>query len=331
MNETQALSRMIAPGTKRPNKWRGGIIQIHITRACDKSCYSCTQGSNLAGRPVMMTLENFEIACKSLVGYFGVVGVFGGNPALHPQFADICAILSKHIPYEQRGLWCNHPKGHGPLMAKTFNPYVSNLNVHQSQEAYDEFKRDWPNSRPFGLDSDSRHSPVFASMVDLGVPEAKRWELISNCDINHHWSALIGQFRGEPRAWFCEIAGAQSMLQQDRPCPTCRGTNPVFTNCPTCAGSGRYPDTGFYPHPGWWKEPMQHFASQVRFHCHQCGVPMRGHGQLANSTTDSEQTTKTYLPIFQPKRKRDVSLVTTPEELGTPLDLMTDYVGNAKK
>ena len=58
---------------------------------------------------------------------------------------------------------------------------------------------------------------------------------------------------------------------------------------------------------------------------------MRGHGQLANSTDDHEQTTKTYLPIFKPKKDRIVDCISTPEELGTPLSLTTDYVGNANK
>src|SRR5688572_8074829 len=99
MTETEALKRMIAPGQHRPNKpYRGGVIQIHITRRCDKSCINCTQGSNLQGPYHDMTVEQFEIACKSLKGYFGVVGVFGGCPALHNNFGDICSILRNFFP-----------------------------------------------------------------------------------------------------------------------------------------------------------------------------------------------------------------------------------------
>ena len=70
-----AVNRMVAPGQKRPRIMRGGIIQIQITRACDKACHHCTQGSNLAGKPAMMTVEEFDAACASLEGYQGVVGV----------------------------------------------------------------------------------------------------------------------------------------------------------------------------------------------------------------------------------------------------------------
>ncbi len=334
MNEAEAISRMIAPGTRKPNKWRNGIIQVHITRACDRACYACTQGSNLGGKPSMITLENFEVAVKSLQGYYGVVGIFGGNPAMHPLFPKLCEILEAYIPYENRGLWCNNPMGHGKLMSRIFNPHVSNLNVHQDQASFNEFKRDWPESKPFGLESDSRHAPVFASMIDLDVPEERRWELISNCDINHNWSALVGQFRGQPRAWFCEIAGAQSMLQQDLKCKACVGEG---FNCQTCSGTGySYPDTGVDPAvlvdgKKWWELPMTSYVDQVRTHCHNCAVPLRGYGQLANKEGQHEQTSKMYLPIFKPKRQRSVDLVSTPEDLGKPLDLMTDYVGNSKK
>src|SRR5678815_4447941 len=119
------FSNMKAPGDKRPT-WMGGIIQIHITRVCNLSCTHCTQGSNFGGKPVLMTLENFEIAVKSLRNYSGVVGVFGGNPTMHPQFAQICQILSEHIPWDHRGLWSNNLMGHGKLCRETFNPAVSN-------------------------------------------------------------------------------------------------------------------------------------------------------------------------------------------------------------
>src|SRR5262245_32087502 len=101
MTEQECLNKMVAPGTRRPGKYRQGVIQIWVTRACDKSCYNCTQGSNLGGKPGMITPEQFEVAVQSLVGYFGVVGVFGGNPAMHPQFEGLCEILAKYIPREQ--------------------------------------------------------------------------------------------------------------------------------------------------------------------------------------------------------------------------------------
>ena len=130
MNEIEALSRMIAPGQPRNTKRNEGVIQIHVTRACDKACFDCTQGSNLRGPTHAMTPEQFEQVVLSLNGYFGTVGIFGGNPAVSPHFADYCEIIKKHVPFERRGLWCNNPLGKGKLMRGVFNPRVSNLNCH---------------------------------------------------------------------------------------------------------------------------------------------------------------------------------------------------------
>ncbi len=317
MNEQQALALMVRPGAVK-KKWNNGIIQVWVTRACDKACFGCTQGSQLAGRPGMITPEQFEEAVVNLADYHGTVGVFGGNPAMHPKFDQLCNILAKHIPFHRRGLWCNHPLGHGVKMRQTFNPGCSNLNVHQDQAAYDEFKRDWPESVVFGLDGDSRHSPPWGSMLDLeylpgGIEntEENRYEFISHCDINRHWSGLYGVFRSQLRFWFCEIAGAHSMLKQADP---------------------SYPDTGLPVTPRVWDRSMQEYAEQVRHHCHRCTVCLNGFGELANNPEGTEHITKEYADIFKPKRAgRLVQLVTTPEEMqAKSLSRMTDYIQNGR-
>ncbi len=300
---------MKSPRDIRPTVWAGGVLQIWVTRSCDKSCFGCTQGSNLAGKPGMMTPEQFEIACQSLAGYFGVIGMFGGNPTLSPHFAELCEIMREYIPKECRGLWCNKLHGKGRIAAATFNPAVSNLNVHLDREAYDEFRRDWPQAKPFGLDQDSRHAPPFVAMQDVIPDEAERWRLIGNCDVNQYWSAMICVFRGELRGYFCELAGAQAMLHQHEP---------------------DYPDLGLPITPGWWDQPMSAFDAQVRHHCHACGVPLRTYGELAIGGT-TEQVSKTHAGIYKPKtRGREVQLIQLGSELQrTPAERATAYIEKA--
>lgn len=358
MNEQECLSKMVPPSQKRPNKPRGGVIQIWVTRACDKACLNCTQGSNLAGKHYFITPEQFEQAVLSLKDYWGIVGMFGGNPATHPQFEELCSILRKYIPKERCGLWSNNPitPERARAARTTFNPSVSNLNVHLDSKAYAMFKEHWPESNPFGLHQDSRHSPCYVAMKDVlrtycsncqgrgcmwdgytynkqdqcpvckGVgsvyDEVKAWELISTCDINQNWSAMVCVVRGQVRAFFCEIAGAQAMLHQDEP---------------------NYPDTGLPLRPDglyqgqydtyrWWELGMPWFADQVRKHCHDCGVPLRGYGELACNEQGKEQVSQAHLSIYQPKRKdRRVELVVRQEQLGQPLQKMTDYLNNSKR
>lgn len=321
MNETEALAKMYSPQDRRPGKPHGGVMQIIVTSSCNLSCFNCTQGSNLKITHWMMSPEQFEDACISLKGYFGTIGVFGGCPTTSKYFPDYCKMLQKHFPKDQCGLWANNLFGHGAICRDTFNPSRSNLNVHLDREAYKEFARDWPESRPFGLNEDSRHSPVFVAMKDVVEDEAERWELISNCDINKHWSAMIGVFRNELRGWFCEIAGAQSMLHQyedDYP-----DTGVEITGFDDLVGGG--------VNPFWWQQPMESncFSAQVRKHCHECSVPLRGHGELAQAENGSEQVSKTHAAIYKPKKKeRLVQLVDNRSQLAeNPNKRVTKYLG----
>lgn len=329
MTEQEALKLMIAPGQVRPSKpYRGGVIQIWVTRACDKSCFGCSQGSNLAGKPGFITPEQFEQACLSLSGYFGVIGCFGGNPAIHPKFEQLCDIMVKHVPFAQRGIWSNNPLGKGAIMRRTFNPAVSNINVHLDEVAYHEFKETWPECHPVGLTGDSRHSPPYVALRDVIADEGERWKLISGCDINRNWSAMVGVFRGELRAWFCEIAGAQAMLHQHEPdYPDTGMSIPVWEE-PVGSDNIKAVDNT------WWMQPMTAFANQVRKHCHSCGIPLRGYGELSQARDGDglEQVSETHKDVYRPKRlDRRVQVVTERSQLGNPLPMVTQYLQNAKR
>jgi hypothetical protein len=303
---------MKSPRDERPS-WRGGVLQIAITRACDMACTHCTQGSQLRGPFTYMLPEQFEEACKSLCAsdgippYWGVVGVFGGNPCIHPEFEEICRIMRHYIPFDQRGLWSNNLLGHGKTCRKTFNPDVSNLNVHMNSEAYEEMLRDWPLCEPKGLYEDSRHSPTMVAMQDLGdMTDEERWELIADCDVNQRWSACVGVIRGELRGFFCEIAFAQASLHERDP---------------------GYPNLGSTIQPGWWNRPMEAFKNQVRFHCFGCGHPLRGPGDSATKG-QTEQVSATHAGIYKLKRPggKQIQLITKRSELGAPVTAATQYL-----
>jgi hypothetical protein len=90
----------------------------------------------------------------------------------------------------------------------------------------------------------------------------------------------------------------------------------------------------------WWQWPMSHFADQARKHCHDCGVPLRGYGELAQADrlpldADhyglTEQVSATHQAVYRPKRKgRAVELVTLREQLGPELEMTTRYLQNGR-
>lgn len=321
MNEEQALQSFYPPWKARPNKpmGSGGVMQIHVTRACALACRNCTQGSNLRGKNTFMTPEQFEKAIASLEGYPYLIALFGGQPTLSPWFPEYCSIMRNKLPINQRGLWTNALNGWGAECRKTFYPVNCNLNVHTDQQAFEEFRRDWPEANIIGHSTDSRHGPVYVAMKDVIPDEGERWRLISDCDIARNWSSMIGLFRGELRGWICEVMGAQSILHQDEP---------------------EYPDTGIPvvdwstgEVSQWWKLPLKGFANQVRKHCHECGVPLRGYGLLSQDDTGSDQVSAIHASIYKPKRKgHEIEVVTGLQQLGVGrLQEFTSYIQNGRK
>jgi hypothetical protein len=194
---------------------------------------------------------------------------------MHREFHEVCRLWRERVPANQRGIWCNNPFtiSNAKDMRDTFDPSISNINVHLDSVAATRFRHGWPEAHIVGEHMDSRHSPAgLLSMRDLSVPEEERWDLISRCDINQHWSAMICQFRGQLRAFFCEVAGAQAVWHQhDLDYPD--------------AGKAVVPEAADPRYKGlpWWQMDMSGYADQVRQHCHDCGVPLRGYGELAQS------------------------------------------------
>ena len=99
-------------------------IQIEITNACNLSCANCTRFVGHHKKPFFMDMETIEKAIDSLEGFPGNIGMMGGEPTLHPKFADICRLYQKKIPEKRkRQLWTDgfKWKEHEDLIYETFD------------------------------------------------------------------------------------------------------------------------------------------------------------------------------------------------------------------
>lgn len=288
------LAKMKAPGDFRRGIWRGRVLQIKVTNACDLDCKNCSVGVGLARklkRIFRMTPDQFRTALRSLRGFPGVIGMFGGNPCIHPQFEELCAIFREEVPdKDQRGLWSNRLFGRGKVCRETFGPHC-NLNVHGSQEAWEEIKRDWPEALPLpaGLSSPSYHGPLFGDPRELGVADAEMWEKVSGCYVNQTWSAEITVVDEELLGFFCEIAATQAELEND-------------------AGLGMVVE------PGWWHRPMVSFLPQVEKYCTRCLIPLNAR-KIDAAGTEPEEFTATWKPVFATIKGRPLRQITSIAEI----------------
>lgn len=298
----------IRPPSVRRQTLMKGVMQVQITRTCNLSCTNCTQGSNLGGKARIATLEQIEQMLISVQDYFGVVAIYGGNPCTHPKFPEVCELVRKHIDFDHRGLFTNDFMGHGKIISETFNPNRCNLNAHGVLSAYSEMVRDFPQSGMQKGIKDSRHSPPWVALKDIeDLTLDQKERLIEQCDINAYWSAMTCVVRDEAVGFFCEIAGAQAMLHEN---------------------DLDYPNLGVPLVKDWWKQPIEHFKEQIDKHCYECGIPLRGKGDLGFGT--NEYVSKTHLPIYTLKdpRNKNIHIVTKVEELNGTLHRATDYCEN---
>ena len=164
-------------------------VHIDVTNACRFSCTNCYKFVGHYVRPYIMELETVKKAIDSLEGYQGNYVITGGEPTLHPDFAEICRYLRKKVPPEQRYLQTTGYKwrDYKSLIKKTFAGRVGH-NDHK--------------------DVTEKHHPMLVAIKDVVADDSLRGELIDKCWVRERWSAVINA-KG---CFSCELAGAFDVL-----------------------------------------------------------------------------------------------------------------------
>ncbi len=263
---------------KAPTDKTNDTIQILVTRACDLMwCSNCTQLLPFRRDAVHMSVEVFRQALRSLQGWPGIRGIFGGNPCSHPQFPDLMRVLVEEVPDQrQRGIWTNNLLGHGALVRHVFYPHGRfNLNAHADPKAAEVIDHHLPGRLiPTSRTRASWHAPILLDWKDLGMSEGEWIAARETCDINQFWSAAIMERDGAPYVYFCEVAGALDGI---------RGTN-----------------HGILAEPGWWQWKMDRFRDQVTGCCDAgCGVPLKRLGHL--DTDRTYDYSASFIPLVKKK------------------------------
>lgn len=200
-------------------------IQIEVTNICNNKCSNCTRLVGHHRYPYFMNIDTFKMAVDSMEKYPKMTGIMGGEPLLHPHFREMCEYLGSKIPPERCGLWSCFPKGgerYRDIIVQVFGQVF--INDHTR--------------------ADILHQPV---MVDPNDTPLQPWLVRyyqHHCWVQNSWSACINP-RG---AFFCEIAGAISMLLKN--------------------GDG-WPIVD-----GWWTRSPTDFALQISQYCSICGAAL---------------------------------------------------------
>lgn len=176
------------------NQW---CVQIDITNVCNRACSNCTRLVG-HGPTFYMSVDEFVEAIKALKDFptnsltstssdLKLVGIIGGEPLMHPQFANLIQIMAEHIPIEHRGLWTGldwKKSKYSNLINTIFNDDYIHNNLRTLYE--------------------SQHSPVLVATQDIIEDEQERLCVIDQCWLQQSWASTI-----TPKGYFfCEVAGA---------------------------------------------------------------------------------------------------------------------------
>lgn len=259
-------------------------IQIELTSACVLKCSNCTRFSGTHAKPTFLSTEEFERAIDSLVGYsqlpHAIVGFMGGEPLLHPKFAEFCEYALAKIGRRKLGLWSTFPDSpnyskYADLIVKTFGVIL--LNDHTRDDikhapvlmASEEYFRkpcaaclgkgkiEPPNVFRLGDTIEPAPEDEAAKIRELLAEPCKAcggkgtvtddlnlFAAVDKCWVQESWSASINN-KG---AFFCEVAAALDDL---------------------FGGPGGWP-----VEPDWWKRTPKDFQAQMDWACRKCGAAL---------------------------------------------------------
>ena len=125
-------------------------------------------------------------------GFPGTIGVMGGEPTAHPQFAEICKLFQELIPNRRkRELWTDGYRWeqYREIIEETFDSDNVTYNSHEDEET------GW-------------HQPLLVGADELVEDKELMWQLIGNCWVQWRWSCSITPKGG----FFCEVAAAQDQM-----------------------------------------------------------------------------------------------------------------------
>lgn len=274
--------------------------QIAVTSACwpKPACSNCTRLLGHESKRYYMTLDQFETILKVAAPFLHhspperglkqnrgnpamrprkkVLGIFGGEPLMHPKFPELVDLMCKYVPKKHRGLWTSFDWAEGE--SKVYGPYRPHverlLGENPGGNVFDDSDGGYLNWNMHEESQSCHHSPVLVAINDVEKDEKKKWDTIEKCWVQTEWSAAYAlDYNLEPKFYFCEVASSF-----DR----------VFN-----LGTGLPVEEGVWSHHLWFERddkgilrPKGPYKRQIQSTCGRCGCSLKLQGRRDREFTD---------------------------------------------
>lgn len=170
------------------------VAHLDVTGRCQHACTYCSRYSRhlRTDQRYDMSLQQVEQALQSLEGWPNLVGLIGGEPVLHPQFAEICRLYQKYFPKEKCYLWTS-----GGPKYQEYLPVINETFIYICYNEHNEHQKET-----------CRHQPLTLAIDEMIPDKELRDKLIDNCWVQLTWAPTINYFG----AYFCEVGAAQDLI-----------------------------------------------------------------------------------------------------------------------
>ncbi len=185
-------------------KW---LVQIELVSKCEHSCAYCSRHTRHLRSDQLgeMSLDIFSRAFDCALHHpSNMIGIIGGNPPLHSEFAEVCEIIRRKVRGHRKILRYRKKKTIGLWWSSVGNAYESWKPIveeafdFQAYNPQDDFQK-----------TVCRHAPITLPVGEMVADPEYRQDLIDTCWCDQAWWPTIDPVKG---VYFCEVAGALARL-----------------------------------------------------------------------------------------------------------------------
>lgn len=177
------------------------IILIDITNACLRRCTNCLRLCNHRTAEWFVDIDWFQDVLCALTDFSGVIGVFGGEPLLHPHFSSIMQII--------RSAFGEQIRAHGVVDVDELGKLKNGIGLWTTadEKLWENHADDIRRTFTFVRINDHlgviRHFPILVCPDELGYSDTELNNL-PPCWISQCCASSVTPWG----AYFCEVAGA---------------------------------------------------------------------------------------------------------------------------